>query len=919
MTIDCKLLPRGIESIKMLTETFPRLCINYIEPQMHCSVSGPYSEIHAAVSYLMEFLEDFDVTRHEWFSPLQQSNCGSDSKNDQFKDSASYQHPGFHVSHIDSKSPEVQNDENMLPVNPDLEQWKSTNPQQANPDERIKDWIDSTNVEALSLIMEADIFAYLSTKSKEYRHILKNHCICVIDVTSEGITTLFLQSESKIRTRAEDENHIKQARNELSQLYQQLERNLRRAQIPKNVLGLRGGDTEAFKDLELLLPKVLLSFDESYVYLVGEMSEVSQAKQILLLGSVNKLETDLTAKKVISVSSDSPSESDRAGANTPKTSSYESGPKRRACEEYKLAARFKNSEMGLIGVCPKERCRAKEFRDLNSAMPSIFRPSPPPRPSLDTEGLANSDWTSQTKSHTGAGANQREDTLLWKLDPLQSTSSTLPPYTSSNVSSDLDEQIKNLVSTTGSTITSTSLLKRVNSFSGLPSPKQVNEENSKLIKRSGSITHSNRMAKSSSLCKDKTVELPSSKTVSGELIVPTIMWNYMKAAYHSDIKALISDLNLSASPTDKKEVVVFLKGADTFLVKDCQHQLQELVNRVASDFCVKQLKLVDLGMTEMDELLEECCFHIHSRFSKILIQSVKDILVFTGPKSLCSQATKMLKEVFQSELLNSGPRMYITNQDSIDHGLAKTTSCLVSPRHTSDVQELQVNCKNTEEKVSGNIKTYQSELSKAGSVPSHKPVVKEKLKKDEVTNLETSKVGTMERNSSSVSEKIRHERQKPSSLVTQKRTSAAIMTGKQTNCLGRSQHETCICGKSSLQVMRTSCGEFLCPLCSPVHAQCMKCSKAKTDKEALLEIPVHSLHRMDQNTENITGQAALKKLERECGIHGTMTMVELPVALPGHDRDLTAKITYCIPDGIQGVSYLYSGLFDLNLIAKGCF
>ncbi|XP_062875046.1 E3 ubiquitin-protein ligase DTX3L [Trichomycterus rosablanca] len=660
------------------------------------------------------------------------------------------------------------------------------------------------------------------------------------------------------------------------------------------------------------------------------MSEVSQAKQILLLGSLDKQEKDLTAREETSVSSNpsnSPtSEPEGARADilssvmSPKLSNSVTGQKRRACEEYKLAARFKNFEMGIQVVRPRERGRARECQDLNSTMASTFRPSPPSRSCLGTEGLANCDQTSQMSSRTGAGANQREDILFRKMDPLCFTgtlktsgsraNSTLPPCTSSDTPSDLDRHIKSLVSTAESSTTSTSSLKRVNSFSGLPSPKQANEENgiSESV-RSGSY----RRTRSSSLSRVK--------TVSRELIVPAVMWNYMKVAYHSDISALISDLKVSESQTDKNKVVVGLKGTDSSTVEERQHQLQELVDRVASDFCVKQLKLADLGVAKYDEVLEAFCSHIRSRFRKVLIKSLTDTLVLSGPKSLCSQAIKMLKEVFHSEVSNSGPVVNIT-QESIDQGRAKT------PSHTSVQRNSQITpnltSKNTQDNMAGQFKAFQSEHWRPSSMQPHKPVVKEKLKKDGLEHLKTSKSSTLESKSSRVNEGILFDRQRPSTPTTQKTISAASVTGKQTNCPVHTQPETCVCGKSSPRVVQTSCGVFLCPQCLPIHAQCMTCSEVKAVKESLPEMPVHS-HRVEQKIEKVTGKEASKGQKREQGIHGTMTIVELSLTLPGHDRYPTVKITYRIPDGIQGEEHpnpgspFQGGVFEayLPLNSKG--
>ena len=48
-------------------------------------------------------------------------------------------------------------------------------------------------------VMDADMFQYLQMHyGKEYRHILSQNGVEVLDVTSEDVTTLFLQCETKL-------------------------------------------------------------------------------------------------------------------------------------------------------------------------------------------------------------------------------------------------------------------------------------------------------------------------------------------------------------------------------------------------------------------------------------------------------------------------------------------------------------------------------------------------------------------------------------------------------------------------------------------------------------------------------------------------------------------------------------------------
>lgn len=70
---------------------------------------------------------------------------------------------------------------------------------------------------------------------------------------------------------------------------------------------------------------------------------------------------------------------------------------------------------------------------------------------------------------------------------------------------------------------------------------------------------------------------------------------------------------------------------------------------------------------------------------------------------------------------------------------------------------------------------------------------------------------------------------------------------------------------------KTGCGLTLCPQCLlKVHIHCRVCPKAE-------QVPR--------------------------GIQGRMSVSEMSLSLPGHGRDATVKITYNIPDGVQGESH----------------
>ncbi|XP_072550539.1 uncharacterized protein [Salminus brasiliensis] len=912
-TIDCSQLPLGEEIVKNLCEKHPDLRVQFTRPQRHCTLYGPYSEVQAVVSYLVELLGDLDPERAERSSLGREQTVGLGQQREASP-------AGIRKSlYQEAKAAEIH----LQKQDKEGDSMDLLRSQDHSAEDR-KVWIEEADVEPLSLIMEADVFAYLRSRSEQYKYILLCHGVHVVDVTSDGVTTLYLQSDVTGKSRSETEKHMKQALKELRQLYQQLEGNLRRAQVQMSAVGLGGGNTKAFKELQSLLPKVLLTCDQTYVYIVGESSDVSQAKQILLLGSGSGHELSPTAKIESSLSSSlsncysSTSEEEatqisekrgRSRTAVPKTNLPSSEPKVKGSEGYKLAARFKNSEMGLPGFYPGERVRGRELRDLPTSMNTLtlasnFEPTPLSRSSLGTAGTVSGDQSGASPASPlrVTGAQRTDDILFNNMDPLfpfgntfkttrpittkvggmncmESTSALTPavkapPSTSQNVLSGLDTY-------TLSTYPSTprSYLKRANSFSGRPSPKQEAQKTG-TSERSRLATGTEKRVKSNSLSNGKPIEERTKSIASREVIVSTVMWNYMKEAYRSRLDGLMSDLEVTEILSDKNEVKVILKGPESSKVEECQSRLQKLIVMIASDFRIQELQLADLGMSESSEVFKECCLNIQSRFSKLSVHSTKDTVLLIGPELLCSQASEMLKEVFFHEILNS------LSSETLDEGQANAlashapfqSSRQFSPNQTKVYSE-RLEGHYTNQALGHKGSQSESWTVSFAQSPKQKTASKEKAKDGGPGYLETSKVNAFLSQSSEVSEVLvgtRDDWPNRPSLTTQRKQKSSTLTAKQTSQQVHNKSEQSVGGDSGL-----------------LHPDQIR------SVDSSQKVLVHPLKK-EQNAEDLKRKDAGKDPKQAQGIQGTMTYVELPLSLSGYGRYTTAKITYIIPDGIQG-------------------
>ncbi|XP_041736475.1 uncharacterized protein LOC121569515 [Coregonus clupeaformis] len=787
--------------------------------------------------------------------------------------------------------------------------------------------------EDLSLIMDADIFLYLQRHcGEEYQEILTQHGVEVVDVTAEGVTTLFLQRVPGVGDIGQELERLRGARGDLSRLYQENEARLRRAQLPKSVLSPRGGLSKAMESLRVRLPKLLLSEDDRNVYIVGNSSDVSEAKQFLLLGEREEAVEDVASllRSPSSTSGSSkPGEEERltptlsSTAGTPLDGridkllkQYETERRTDGARGYKFAPRFKALGPAGLGTRPRDTVTVGD--------PSLsIRPGLGPMLGHDLFGLDRAGSGVGGLSRPGTQSSG-EDILFKRCDPLFTPSSMENGLFLSSKPTDLRQQGETAPFTStlntlsgGSTTTispsgSGSTLKRASSFSGRARSKVQDPGQSEAEKPTTRARRSNSLDRRNAYC--------------AELTISMVIWNYMKEAYATRIQDMTSDLQMRESQSDKSnDITVILRGAESSVVSTCQLEMQKLVAMLKTDFCLQELRLAELGVSDpADETLEVCCAEVRRRFKKVSIQTMRDSVFLIGPKQLCSQVGAALRKVFPGETGQRGgqedfsvPSTSTLNQSSPSqvNGVQNSTQFQTnSPQRMSETQRGGAEGPGASREEKKNI-LRNSESEHKNTVVSQSParkdpVIKEKVERGGTMEADGSKTDTFLSHSAIgnggrpgavngggsmfPSTSAAHTNQdmvtppKESNLrsrVTQKDNNrqssgaenqersgsggALTRHGSGRSSLSGARTQICVCGESGPSLKRTGCGVTLCPQCLlKVHVQCRVCPKA--------EVAVPQ------------------------GIQGNMNYSEMPFSLPGHGRDTAVKITYCIPDGIQG-------------------
>uniref|UniRef100_A0A667Z8J4 E3 ubiquitin-protein ligase n=2 Tax=Myripristis murdjan TaxID=586833 RepID=A0A667Z8J4_9TELE len=475
-------------------------------------------------------------------------------------------------------------------------------------------------------------------------------------------------------------------------------------------------------------------------------------------------------------------------------------------------------------------------------------------------------------------------------------------------------------STTVPSADSGSNLKRSSSFSGTSRPKgeimdhrgQEDSAKSVVRARGRSSSFSNRTGK------DKR------EVYSAEIKVSTVLWRYLKTAYSTRLEDLTSDVQMKGGHSEaSRDMTVTLTGVDLSGVKSAQLGLENLVSMVATDFCVQDLRLSELGVSDpADETLEVCCTEVRSRFKKVSIEKFRDRIYLLGPEQLCSQVGAALREVF------SGASVHIPEEEDFSSPSTSNINLSIPIQVNKDQNATLHHNSNPQQKLENQKDAYdgtgsgqerkstqrgdssetqrnsEAELvngSVSQPLARKDPVIKEKVRRANTAQVDGQKTDTC--NSTSTKENGKsvrrvngigstpvHSDQHTDTPQQQRNTHSSVTQIDDRQQRGPEIHASpggssrsqgglggiCVCGRSVEPLKRTECGATMCSEClHVVHAHCRVCAK----------------------TEPIPQ-----------GIQGIMSYSELPFSVPGHGKDYTVKITYCISDGIQGEGHPSPGL-----------
>ncbi|XP_029997413.1 uncharacterized protein LOC115424347 isoform X2 [Sphaeramia orbicularis] len=862
-TLNCSQLSGGRTALTSLHRSNPDVQINYSTTGEFCTLSGSYSKVQAALAQLLGQTE----------SPQSEQNSGPLTNSDY---NPSHTTPAPHVQESDdqtrkrNKKREKQNTEKQFneykssvyrDLTPGGYAWEDTG--QVEGATAQPPGLPPTSDDDFSLIVDADMFQYLQKQcGEEYHHILRQYNVEVVDFTHQGLTTLLLQGEG-----SRDQEHLRRAKKEISRLYQENETKICRSQLPKSILSPKGGLKRALEKLNLRLPKLLLNEDEKNVYIIGSSDYVSEAKQFLLLdhGEVGGKKEDEVSPRRFSFDSSTSADEARPPLGVSPAArpvddlidqmvkSGEDEKKAEGSTKYKIAAQFKDSRLTPLGG------KTTDFTLRGSSYSN--RPTRP-GPMLGHDVLMETKGTSEERV-SGAGAQNSGGDVLFKIGNAFPSSVSMQNKTSPT-SDLLDTRPKDSafsISTSpfdklgGGSLPpagSGAALKRASSFSGMTQQKTQNisqesqDDPVKARGRSSSFSNSTKTDKQ--------------EVYSAEITVNRVIWRYIKEAYGTRVEDLTSEVHMREKRSEGTPgPVIVLKGANKAKVSSCQLGLQKLIDTVGEDFAVQSLKLSDLGVTDAaDENLQACCDEIRGQFRKVTPQILEKNLYLLGPQQLCSQVSAFLYEVF------SGGSAQIA-----EHDFSNTSPNL---HHNGNLQPVAVGHTGKTEVRDGFQEKPDLMNGSVSQLSLRKdPVIKEKVKRTNAVQVDGRNaeeyVGSSAKNDSvNGAGSVTADGVKNMTLR-KKDKDIKDSTGESTSGQGVPAF-ICVCGTVGTSLKKTECGVTMCSKClDKVHIHCRVCQK---------------------------------KEPTSWGISGKMSSSKLHISLPGYSRHPAIKITYCIPDGIQG-------------------
>lgn len=657
MIVDYAKLPAGKTLLRNLFKGYSHVRYDFDSKNTHCVVKGPFTELQAFSRELLASLKLESQAVGE--VPLPGSIHVA-------KETGTHRHQ------------QVPDSTQPAPESAKLQNWDQESEKAAEvpPPRGPVDGEAAEQPEDFSLVMDSDVYLYMQRFcAAKYQGVLRQCCVDVVDVGSDGITVLYLQPPAGM---SGDMSALRQAHLALQQLYQQLEVSLRKEKIAKGDLDL---DSQALRalthELQKLYPQVLCHEDEKQLYLIGNLVDVSQAKQFLQgLSSRRGAAHTLGVPSSSLPSRPATSHTAEAALHEPKapvdTSASRLSPGRTELKgELKLAANFSSKA---------DRSQASQGLLLTQGPPAVGQAQLSGEPVSETGALGPSGpaaLTQQYQPHVStrdavlgsAGESQQKDPKEWdhvkggarvtRASPFgdkENSTSRHPGPTKHHPLTSMPCTCDTRTSPASDSKPSESrpVLRRSSSFS-LPRAKE--SDKSPGAGRAGS----------------------GGSRVSEEMSLDSLQWSYLKDACRAAVDDLCRDGVVQISEHRAGDCTVLtLQAPDQNKLLQAKWKVEALVQK-CPDLVCQSMSYSELAVDGPDDsALSELCGLLRGKSLQIGLSKDKYKLYLACPKEVLPAVT----EAFH---LFSSRRLHALKSSSLSQGPESTGhSSVVQPSRSQD-------------------------------------------------------------------------------------------------------------------------------------------------------------------------------------------------------------------------------------------
>ncbi|XP_021233632.1 uncharacterized protein LOC110388555 isoform X2 [Numida meleagris] len=525
--------------------------------------------------------------------------------------------------------------------------------------------VDGEAVEQLedfSLVMDSDIYLYIQRFcASEYQGILRQHHVDVVDVSSNDITILYLQPSPGT---SEDMDTLQQSRLALQHLYQQLEVSLRKEKLSKE--GLNNQALGALtQELQELYPQLLCHEDGKQLYLIGNLVDVSQAKQYVqhvssrsgALQMVGMFSSSLPSQPATSCTTETALHKPKAPVDTLPLKLGPGKPELKA--EHKLAANFSALKTGRsqAGQCllanqdsppvGHAQLSGKHFSETRALSPSdtttLAQPYQPHISAVDmvSESAAESQQDPKEWDHVKGGARLARQK---SLSPFGSKENSTLQHPGDSKGSDLTKH--HSLAGTSSTFQSLSLFDTTRtSLDSKPS------ESRSVLRRSSSF--SLPKSKESNKPQDTGRAATGDNRVSEEMSLDSLQWSYLKYACRSAIDELCRGRVVEISEHSTGDCTVLtLQATDRSKLLQAKWKVENLVQK-CPDLVCQSMSYSELAVDGPDDdALCELCSLLQGGSLQVGLSKDKYKLYLACPKDMLPGVTEAF-HVFSSRRLHA--------------------------------------------------------------------------------------------------------------------------------------------------------------------------------------------------------------------------------------------------------------------------